>query len=41
MLRSDTGFGVVDHLGPCVTVDGLDVGWDLPTAPLGNGTLSW
>ncbi len=41
LLRSETGFGVVDHLGPCVDVDGLDVGWTRPTAPLGSGTLSW
>jgi crotonobetainyl-CoA:carnitine CoA-transferase CaiB-like acyl-CoA transferase len=41
MLRSETGFGVVDHLGPCVAVDGLDVGWTRPTTPLGQGTLSW
>ena len=27
LLRSVTGFGVVEHLGPCVAVDGLDVGW--------------
>ncbi len=41
MLRSETGFGVVDHLGPCVEVDGLDVGWTRPTTPLGEGRLSW
>jgi crotonobetainyl-CoA:carnitine CoA-transferase CaiB-like acyl-CoA transferase len=41
MLRSETGFGTVDHLGPCVTVDGLDVGWARPTTPLGEGALSW
>jgi hypothetical protein len=41
LLRSETGFGVVDHLDPCVAVDGLDVGWTRPTAPLGSGMLSW
>ncbi len=41
LLRSDTDFGVVEHLGPCVTVEGLDVGWSRPTAPLGQGALSW
>ncbi len=41
LLRSRTGFGVVDHLGPCVEIDGLDVGWSHPTTPLGEGTLSW
>ncbi len=41
MLRSESGFGVVDHLGPCVTVDGIDVGWVRPTTPLGDGSLSW
>jgi crotonobetainyl-CoA:carnitine CoA-transferase CaiB-like acyl-CoA transferase len=41
ILRSETGFGVVDHLGPCVEVDGLDVGWTRPTTPLGEGRLSW
>lgn len=39
--RTETGFGVVEHLGPCVEVDGLDVGWAHPTAPLGSGPLSW
>ena len=41
LLRSDTDFGVVEHLGPCVTVDGLDVGWSRPTTPLGRGALTW
>jgi crotonobetainyl-CoA:carnitine CoA-transferase CaiB-like acyl-CoA transferase len=41
LQRSDTGFGVVEHLGPCVEVDGLDIGWAHPTTPLGAGTLSW
>ena len=41
LQRSETGFGVVDHLGPCVEIDGLDVGWSRPTTPLGEGTLSW
>jgi crotonobetainyl-CoA:carnitine CoA-transferase CaiB-like acyl-CoA transferase len=41
LLRSETGFGVVEHLGPCVEVDGLDIGWDRPTTPLGEGTLGW
>ena len=41
LLRTDSGFGVVEHLGPCVNVDGLDIGWKRPTAPLGAGTLSW
>ncbi len=41
MLRSESGFGVIDHLGPCVTVDGLDVGWARPTTPLGDGSLAW
>ena len=41
LLRSESGFGVVEHLGPCVDVDGLDVGWTLPTTPLGDGALGW
>ncbi len=41
LQRSETGFGVVEHLGPCVRVDGLDVGWAHPTTPLGAGRLSW
>ena len=41
LLRSETGFGTVEHLGPCVTIDGLDVGWARPTTPLGEGTLGW
>ena len=41
LLRSITDFGVVDHLGPCVEVDGLDVHWSHPTTPLGQGALSW
>jgi crotonobetainyl-CoA:carnitine CoA-transferase CaiB-like acyl-CoA transferase len=41
LQRSDTGFGVVEHLGPCVEVDGLHIGWAHPTTPLGAGTLSW
>jgi crotonobetainyl-CoA:carnitine CoA-transferase CaiB-like acyl-CoA transferase len=41
MIRSESGFGVVDHLGPCVDVDGLDVGWTRPTTPLGHGVLGW
>ncbi len=41
MWRSETGFGIVDHLGPCVEVDGLDVGWLRPTTPLGDGVLAW
>ena len=41
MLLSQSGFGVVEHLGPCVAVDGLDLGWVHPTTPLGEGTLTW
>lgn len=41
LLRSQTDFGIVDHLGPCVEVDGLHVGWTRPTAPLGSGSLAW
>jgi crotonobetainyl-CoA:carnitine CoA-transferase CaiB-like acyl-CoA transferase len=41
MLRSVTDYGVVDHLGPCVSVDGLDVRWARPTTPLGHGELAW
>ena len=41
LLRSETGFGVVEHLGPCVSVDGIDVGWDRVTTPLGDGTMTW
>jgi crotonobetainyl-CoA:carnitine CoA-transferase CaiB-like acyl-CoA transferase len=41
LVRSQTDFGVVDHLGPCVGVDGLDVGWTRATAPLGSGPLAW
>jgi hypothetical protein len=41
LLRSETGFGIVEHLGPCVEVDGLDIGWTHPTTPLGTGRLSW
>ena len=41
LLRSETGFGVVDHLGPCVEIEGIDVGWTHPTTPLGEGTLGW
>ena len=41
MLRSDTDSGVVEHLGPCVAVDGLDIRWERPTTPLGQGTLTW
>ncbi len=41
LQRSVTGFGIVDHLGPCVEIDGLDVGWTRPTTPLGEGRLSW
>ena len=41
LLRSETDVGVVDHLGPCVDVEGLDIGWRRPTTPLGAGTLSW
>ena len=41
LLRSESGFGVVEHLGPCVEVDGLDVGWSRPTTPLGEGGLTW
>ncbi len=41
LLRSDTDFGVVEHLGPCVGVDGLDVGWARPTTPRGQGALTW
>jgi crotonobetainyl-CoA:carnitine CoA-transferase CaiB-like acyl-CoA transferase len=41
LRRSETGFGIVEHLGPCVDVDGLDVGWTRPTAPLGSGLLGW
>ncbi len=41
MLSSESGFGIVEHLGPCVSVDGLDVGWSRPTTPLGDGSLSW
>jgi hypothetical protein len=40
-LRSESGFGVVDHLGPGVAVDGLDIGWTRPTTPLGHGSLDW
>jgi len=41
MLRSETSFGVVEHLGPCVSVAGLDVGWSRVTTPLGQGVLAW
>jgi crotonobetainyl-CoA:carnitine CoA-transferase CaiB-like acyl-CoA transferase len=41
LLRSETGFGVVEHLGPGVEVDGLDIGWTRPTTPLGAGGLGW
>ena len=41
VLRSETGYGVVDHLGACVSVDGIDVGWDRVTTPLGEGALTW
>jgi hypothetical protein len=41
MLRSETSFGVVEHLGPCVSVGGLDVGWSRVTTPLGQGVLAW
>ena len=41
LRRSETGFGVVEHLGPCVDVDGLEVGWTRPTTPLGGGSLGW
>jgi hypothetical protein len=41
LQRSVGGFGVIDHLGPCVAVEGLDVGWTRPTTPLGDGLLSW
>ncbi len=41
LRRSETDFGTVEHLGPCVEVEGLDVGWNRPTAPLGHGALSW
>lgn len=41
LVRSHTDFGLVDHLGPCVTVDGLDIGWSRVTTPLGQGALRW
>jgi len=41
LMRSDTGFGEVEHLGPGIAVDGLDVGWTLPSSPLGSGSLTW
>ena len=41
LLRSDTAFGAVEHLGPCVAVGGLDVGWSRVTTPLGRGALTW
>ncbi len=41
LLRSDTDFGVVEHLGPCVSVDGLDIRWERVTTPLGQGALTW
>ncbi len=41
LRRSETGFGIVEHLGPCVDVEGLDVGWTRPTTPLGGGSLGW
>jgi crotonobetainyl-CoA:carnitine CoA-transferase CaiB-like acyl-CoA transferase len=41
LRRSETGFGIVEHLGPCVDVDGLDVGWTRSTTPLGDGSLGW
>ncbi len=40
-LRSESSFGVVEHLGPGVTVDGLEIGWARPTTPLGQGSLGW
>jgi len=41
LVRSDTDFGLVEHLGPCVSVDGLDIGWSRVTTPLGRGALTW
>ena len=41
LLTSRTGFGTVEHLGPCLEVEGVDVGWTRPTTPLGAGALTW
>jgi hypothetical protein len=41
LLRTHTAFGIVEHLGPGVAVDGLDVGWTSPTTPLGARRLTW
>ena len=41
LVRTETQFGTLDHLDPCFAVDGLNIGWRLPTAPLGSGPLGW
>lgn len=41
LLRSETDYGVVEHLGPCVSVGGIEIGWDRVTTPLGDGALTW
>jgi len=41
LVRTETEFGTLDHLGPCFSIDGLDIGWQWPTAPLGSGSLTW
>lgn len=41
LITSETAWGRLEHLGPGFTVDGIDVGWDRPSAPLGSGPLTW
>ncbi len=41
LRRSETEWGILEHLGPGFAIDGIDVGWDRPSAPLGSGQLTW
>jgi crotonobetainyl-CoA:carnitine CoA-transferase CaiB-like acyl-CoA transferase len=41
MLETQTGYGVVRHLGPVARLSATSARWDLPTAPLGSHEPVW
>lgn len=41
LANSVTEFGTLAHLDPGVRVEGVDIGWNRPSRPLGSGSLRW
>lgn len=41
MQEVQTEFGLLSHLGPGFSVEGLEIGWTRPPRPLGSGQMRW